>query len=70
MAYKQYGNVVNTLNIKAKNIFNWNTNYPDTYGYTNLNAVNKKRRMVFLLFSPILKKGERYKFIMKTNILV
>ena len=40
MAYKQYGNVVNTLNIKAKNIFNWNTNYPDTYGYTNLNAVN------------------------------
>jgi beta-lactam-binding protein with PASTA domain len=40
MAYRQYGNVVNTLNIKAKNIFNWNTNYPDTYGYTNLNAVN------------------------------
>jgi beta-lactam-binding protein with PASTA domain len=40
MAYRQYGNVLNTLNIKAKNIFNWNTNYPDTYGYTNLNSVN------------------------------
>ena len=40
MAYRQYGNVINTLNIKAKNIFNWNTNYPDTYGYTNLNSVN------------------------------
>lgn len=40
MAYRQYGNVINTLNIKAKNIFNWNTNYPDTYGYTNLNSVS------------------------------
>lgn len=40
MAYRQYGNVINTLNIKAKNIFNWNTNYPDTYGYKNLNSVN------------------------------
>jgi len=40
MAYRQYGNVINTLNIKAKNIFNWNTNYPDTFGYKNANSVN------------------------------
>jgi len=40
MAYKQYGKVINTLNIKAKNIFNWNTNYQGSYGFLNLNSVN------------------------------
>jgi beta-lactam-binding protein with PASTA domain len=40
MAYKQYGNVINTLNIKAKNIFNWNTNYISSYGFRNLNSKN------------------------------
>ena len=39
MAYKQYGNVINTLNIKAKNIFNWNTNYVNSYGYRHINAI-------------------------------
>ena len=38
MAYKQYGNVLNTLNIKQKNIFNWNLNYYDKYGRVNFNS--------------------------------
>lgn len=37
MAYKQYGKVLNTLNIKAKNVFNWNQNYNNGYGQINLN---------------------------------
>jgi hypothetical protein len=37
MAYKQYGKVLNTLNIKAKNVFNWNQNYNNNYGQINLN---------------------------------
>jgi beta-lactam-binding protein with PASTA domain len=38
MAIKQYGNVLNTLNIKSKNIFNWNVNYYDKYGRVNFNS--------------------------------
>jgi beta-lactam-binding protein with PASTA domain len=38
MAIKQYGNVLNTLNIKSKNIFNWNVNYYDQYGRINFNS--------------------------------
>jgi len=38
MAYKQYGNVLNTLNLKSKNIFNWNLNYYDKYGRINFNS--------------------------------
>jgi beta-lactam-binding protein with PASTA domain len=38
MAIKQYGSVLNTLNIKAKNIFNWNVNYYNKYGRVNFNS--------------------------------